>query len=102
MSTNEHRRYRFGPLERRGLIGSLRPAQVLVIAASLTVGVILMRALTGGKGVGGPPVLALLAVAFCFWPIEGRSSERWLPFVSGPVFRRVRGRNVQLSPAPQA
>src|SRR5215217_4227501 len=63
MSTNEHRRYRFGPLERRGLIGSLRPAQVLVIAASLTVGVILMRALTGGTGVVAALVLALQAGA---------------------------------------
>src|SRR5215213_2888944 len=102
MSTNEHRRYRFGPLERRGLIGSLRPAQVLVIAASLTVGVILMRALTAGTGVVAALVLVLLAVAFCFWPIEGRSIEEWLPVVSRHALRRVGGRNVQLSPAPQA
>src|SRR5215213_8030519 len=102
MSTNEHRRYRFGPLERRGLIGSLRPAQVLVIAASLTVGVILMRALTAGTGVVAALVLAVLAVAFCFWPIGGRSIEEWLPVVSRHAFRRLRGRNVQLSPAPQA
>src|SRR3954471_3729382 len=102
MSTNEHRRYRFGPLERRGLIGSLRPAQVLVIAASLTVGVILMRALTGGTGVIAALVLVLVAVAFCFWPIEGRSIEEWLPVVARHAFRRARGRNVQLSPAPQA
>src|SRR3954452_14007023 len=102
MSTNEHRRYRFGPLERRGLIGSLRPVQVLVIAASLTLGVILMRALTGGTGVVAALVLALLAVSFCFWPIEGRSIEEWLPVVSRHTFRRLRGRNVQLSPAPQA
>src|SRR3954454_21183665 len=102
MSTNEHRRYRFGPLERRGLIGSLRPAQVLVIAASLTVGVILMRALTGGRGVMAALVVALLAVAICFWPIAGRSAEEWLPVVTRHVSRRARGRHVQLSPAPQA
>ena len=43
MTTGESQRYRFGPLERRGVIGSLRPAQVTLIAASLTGGVILMR-----------------------------------------------------------
>src|SRR3954453_22884043 len=102
MSTNEHRRYRFGPLERRGLIGSLRPPQVIVIAMSLTVGVILMRTLRGGTGVVAALALALLAVAFCFWPIEGRSIEEWLPVVSRHVWRRARGRNIQLSPAPQA
>src|SRR3954462_9493579 len=102
MSTNEHRRYRFGPLERRGLIGSLRPAQVLVIAASLTVGVILMRALTGGTGVVSALVLALLAVAFCFWPIEGRSIEEWLPVVSRHALCRFPGRIAKSSPAPPA
>src|SRR4051794_33630050 len=102
MSTNEHRRYRFGPLERRGLIGSLRPAQVLVIAASLTLGVILMRALTGGTGVVAALGLALLAIAVCFWPIEGRSAEEWLPVVTRHIVRRARGRHIQLSPAPQA
>ena len=70
MSTNEQRRYRFGPLERRGLIGSLRPAQVGVIAICLVVGVILMRALTGGLGLGVAFLIALLAVAFCFWLMQ--------------------------------
>ncbi len=63
MSASEYQRYRFGPLERRGLIGSLRPAQVILIAASLTGGVILMRALSSGIGVVAALALALLAVA---------------------------------------
>ena len=60
MSTHEHQRYRFGPLERRGLIGSLRPTQVIVIAASLTGGVVSMRVLTGGAGIFSALVLALV------------------------------------------
>src|ERR1044072_2716119 len=102
MSTNEQRRYRFGPLERRGLIGSLRPAQVGVIAICLVVGVILMRALTGGLGLGAAFLIALLAVAFCFWPIEGRSLEEWTPVVYRHFSRRVRGRHLRLSPTPHA
>src|SRR5262245_20328036 len=102
MSTNEQRRYRFGPLERRGVIGSLRPAQVGVIAFCLVVGVILMRALTGGLGLFAAFVLALLAIAFCFWPVEGRSLEEWMPVVYRHVSRRVRGRHVQFSASPQA
>jgi hypothetical protein len=99
---SEQRRYRFGPLERRGLIGSLRPTQVLVIAASLAVGVILMRTLGGGAGVVSALVVVLLAVAFCSWPISGRSAEEWLPIVNGHVVRRARGRHVHRSRAPQA
>src|SRR6266508_6776053 len=102
MSASESQRYRFGPLERRGLIGSLRPTQVVVVAASLTVGVILMRTLAGGAGVVSALGLALLALAFCFWPISGRSAEAWLPIVSRHAARRARGRQVQRSPIPQA
>ena len=65
MSADEHQRYRFGPLERRGLIGSLRPAQVVLIATSLTAGVVLMRSLPGGMGVASALALALLTVTFC-------------------------------------
>ncbi len=50
MSETEMRRYRFGPLERRGLIGSLRATQVIPMAVSLAAAVVLMRALPGGGG----------------------------------------------------
>jgi hypothetical protein len=98
----DHQRYRFGPLERRGLIGSLRPPQVFAIAAALTGAVVLMRAVAGGAALVSALVLPLAAVAFCFWPISGRSAEEWLPIVGRHVARRVRGRHVFLSPAPQA
>src|SRR5688500_12793591 len=102
MSAGEYQRYRFGPLERRGLIGSLRPAQVIVVATSLTGGVILMRTLASGVGVVSALALALLALGFCFWPISGRSAEAWLPIVGSHATRRARGRHVQRSPVPQA
>jgi hypothetical protein len=102
MSTSEYQRYRFGPLERRGLIGSLRPTQVILIAASLTGGVILMRALSSGIGVVAALALALLTAAICFWPISGRSAEAWLPIVSRHAARRALGRHTRRSPAPQA
>jgi hypothetical protein len=101
VSTREYQRYRFGPLERRGLIGSLRPAQVILVATSLTGGVILMRTLSSGIGVVSALALALLAGAFCFWPISGRSAEAWLPIVGGHAVRRALGRHVRRSPAPQ-
>src|SRR5438046_8248525 len=61
-----------------------------------------MRSLSGGAGVMAALVVALLAVAICFWPIAGRSAEEWLPVVTRHVSRRARGRHVQRSPAPQA
>ena len=97
----EVRRYRFGPLERRGLVGSLRPVQVFVIAGSLVGGVILMRALPG-YGFVAALALVLAALAFCFWPIAGRAAEEWLPVAGGFATRRARGRHRHFSTAPQA
>jgi hypothetical protein len=95
-------RYRFGPLERRGLIGSLRASQVFVIAVGLVLGVILMRTLTAGLGIASALGLALAAVVICFWPVSGRSIEEWMPIVGRHALRRVRGQHVYLSAAPQA
>ena len=94
------RRYRFGPLERRGLVGSLRPAQVFVIAGSLGGGVILMRALPG-VGFALALALVLAALSFCFWPIAGRAAEEWLPVAGRFALRRAHGRHRHHSAAPQ-
>lgn len=101
MAERELRRYRFGPLERRGLVGSLRPVQVVVLAASLTAGVLVMRLLTGGAGVLVAVVVVLAALLFCFWPVAGRSSEEWLPIAGRFLATRARGRHQRLSGAPQ-
>jgi hypothetical protein len=97
----EARRYRFGPLERRGLVGSLRTAQAFVLAASLTTGVLLMRLL---PGTGFLAALGLVAAAilFCFWPIAGRAADEWLPIAGRFTARRARGRNRHVSTSPQA
>jgi hypothetical protein len=102
MAQEESRRYRFGPLERRGLIGSLRPVQVFVIAGSLAGAVVLMRSLAGGAGVFAALALVLAAAGFCFWPISGRSAEEWLPVAGRYGRRRASGRHRYRSPAPTA
>ena len=103
LSTSEHRRYRFGPLERRGLIGSLRPAQVLVIAASLTAGVDPDARAARAERASSPRSRSpSLAVAFCFWPIAGRSAEEWLPVVARHALRRAADATSSYRRAPQA
>jgi hypothetical protein len=102
MSETEIRRYRFGPLERRGLIGSLRATQVIPMAVSLAAAVVLMRTLPGGGGVVVALGLVLAVAASCFWPVNGRSAEEWLPIAAAHVWRRANGRQRQLSEAPTA
>ena len=83
MSTGEYQRYRFGPLERRGLIGSLRPAQVIVIAVEPHAGGDSDACALERRRASSPRSPSrLLAAAFCFWPIGGRSAEEWLPIVA--------------------
>jgi hypothetical protein len=96
------RRHRFGPLERRGLVGSLRPPQVVVLATSLTSGVILLRLLPSGAGALAAIAVVLASILFCFWPIAGRSAEEWLPVAGRFLIRRVRHRSRHISSAPQA
>ena len=101
MAQEELRRYRFGPLERRGLIGSLRPVQVAVMAASLASAVVFLRSFPGGAGVFAGFGLVLSAAVFCFWPVAGRSAEEWLPVTGRHVKRRVTGAHRYRSIAPQ-
>jgi hypothetical protein len=100
MPDTEIRRYRFGPLERRGLIGSLRATQVIPMAASLAAAVVLMRTLPSGAGLFAALGVVLAVGAFCFWPVSGRSAEEWLPVVAGHIHRRALGRHKHVSGAP--
>src|SRR5262249_22713595 len=55
-----------------------------------------------GLGVIGAFILLLLAGAFCFWPIAGRSAEEWIPIAGRHVARRIRGQHQFRSSAPVA
>src|SRR3954452_2590567 len=100
MPESEIRRYRFGPLERRGLIGSLRATQVIPMAVSLAAAVVIMRTLPSGAGLFAALALVLAVAAVCFWPISGRSAEEWLPIVVAHGRRRALGRHTRASRAP--
>src|SRR5579884_2637203 len=102
MPESDIRRYRFGPLERRGLIGSLRATQVIPMAVSLAAAVVLLRTLPSGAGLFAALGLVLCVGAFCFWPVSGRTAEEWLPIVVAHTRRRTLGRHRRVSLAPAA
>jgi len=74
-------RYRFGPLERRGLIAGWRGGQIAVVAAGVMVAIVVLRRRPTLPAIA----IALVAVAACvaaaWWPIAGRTAEQWLPTV---------------------
>jgi hypothetical protein len=96
------RRYRFGPLERRALVGPLRGGQVAVLAAGALVGVGALYAMRSAVGL----VVALLALgaaaAAIGVPIEGRTPEEWAPVLGRWLARRRRAEAGWRSRTPAA
>lgn len=70
--------YRFGPLERRGLIAGLRKGQVGVLVGA---GLAAVALLVGRVPHGGWGALAVVggAVWVAFQPLRGRTVEQWAP-----------------------
>lgn len=71
--------YRFGPLQRQGLVAGWRTGQVLVVAAALVVAVAALRAAPNLAGAAGA-LAAVAGAAFAVtWPVAGRSLDQWCP-----------------------
>ena len=90
--SDERLTYRFGPVERRGLLGQLRAGQVGVVAAGAVTGIaILDRAPTAAGAFVGLAGLAIsLAVAFA--PVGRRTAEEWTPVALSFALRWARRR----------
>jgi hypothetical protein len=86
----EARRYRFGPLERRGVVGALRGGQVVVCAAALVTVVVLLSLATGALMLPVATAIALAAAAVAFWPLAGRTAEEWAPVAARWLLGRDR------------
>ncbi len=74
-------RYRFGPLERRGLIAGWRGGQIGVVAAGAVLAIVVMRHQPTPLTVVAAVIVVAACVAVAWWPIAGRTAEQWLPTV---------------------
>lgn len=102
MAEPDQRRYRFGPLERRGVIGSFRATQVLLVGGAVGVDVILIRSAATPVGVVAAFGLIAAAAIAAFFPIAGRSAEEWAPVAVSAGLRYLTGRNRYRSKTPIA
>ena len=82
--------YRFGPIERRGLAGGLRPGQVLVLGCACLLGVAIFRRMPSAGGL----VLALAIIATSCASVwvspGGRQVDEWGPVLAGWLLLRAR------------
>ena len=74
-------RYRFGPLERRGLIAGWRGGQIGIVAAGVMVAIVVLRRRPTLPAIAIALVVVAASVAAAWWPIAGRTAEQWLPTV---------------------
>lgn len=94
-------RYRFGPLERRGVLAGLRATQLLVLAAAGVGIVATVRTLSVTPALVGVALIGLVAVFAAFVPIGGRALDEWLPALGGWAFAHLSGRLRFVSAAPR-
>ena len=100
MAEPEARRYRFGPLERRGVVGGLRAGQVAVAATALAGTVLLLNVSSAAPVALMAIPLALGGVGVAFYPLGGRTLEQWVPVASSWALRRARHLDRFRSAAP--
>lgn len=74
-------RYRFGPLERRGLIAGWRGGQIGVVAVGAVLAIVVLRRRPTPLTVVAAVIVVAACVAVAWWPIAGRTAEQWLPTV---------------------
>jgi hypothetical protein len=98
--TNERLAYRFGPLERRGILGQIRGGQATAVAiGALAAIVTLDRAPTAAGAFLGTLLLGV-ALIVAFTPLGRRTVDEWVPIVLSFGFRFLLGRLTFRSRAP--
>jgi hypothetical protein len=83
------RRYRFPPLERRGLILGFGGPQLAALGSAALVAVMVIRALPNMTGLLLAAVIVAAAGAAGCWTISGRPPSSWLPVVVRWAWRRA-------------
>src|SRR5919198_497323 len=95
-------RYRFGPLERRGLIGSMRPGQLLVLGVTVLLTIMVVETLRSGAGLALGAMLLSVGGLASFVPFSGRTLNEWVPVVASFLGRKMAGRDQWRSGAAEA
>ncbi len=95
-------RYRFSPLERRGVVAGWRGGQIGAVAGGMVAAVLALRSTPTVAGVVAAVALVGSAVGLAFWPIQGRTGEQWLPLLARWTWARLTRAGRTLAPGPRA
>ncbi|HEY3941290.1 MAG TPA: SCO6880 family protein [Acidimicrobiales bacterium] len=98
----EPSRYRFGPLDRRGLIAGWRGGQIVTVVLGVAIAIVALRSRPTVASVAIAVVSVIGSVALATWPVAGRTGEEWLPTVTRFAAGALDGSHRRLSPLPGA
>lgn len=73
--------YRFGPLERRGILGPVRGAQAAIVGAAVLLAVLILNLAPSPPGVLLALVLVCTATVLVVAPVGSRTLDEWLPIL---------------------
>ncbi len=99
---SSRRRYRFGPLEQRAVVGPLRAGQVAIVAAAAVFGLGSLYVLRSFLGLLVGVAALCAAGAVIFVPLEGRTAEEWAPVALRWALRGRRAKAGYRSSTPTA
>jgi Putative type VII ESX secretion system translocon, EccE len=92
--------YRFGPVERRGILGQLRAGQAVVAAAGATAAIVILDQAPSAAGAVLGSLTFGVALAAAFAPLGHRTPEEWAPVALAFMLRTLSGRVRFRSVAP--
>jgi hypothetical protein len=92
--------YRFGPLERRGIFGAIRPGQAMVILAGGVAAIGVLDQAPSAVGAVIATGVFGLAVLLALAPLGRRTAQEWGPIAARFAGRRGLGQTGFRSPAP--
>jgi hypothetical protein len=96
------RRYRFGPIERRPIVGPLRAGQFAFLAVGAALALATIYALPDVAGATLALALMAGATVLIALPIDGRTAEEWAPVTARWALRRRAGAPGYRNAAPRA
>jgi hypothetical protein len=98
--SDERLTYRFGPLERRGILGPVRAGQAATLGAGAVLAIVVLDTLPTAAGALVATALFGALVVLAVAPIGRRTAEEWAPIAVAFAGRRLLGQARFRSPVP--
>ncbi|MDQ3954141.1 MAG: type VII secretion protein EccE, partial [Actinomycetota bacterium] len=84
-------KYRFGPLEKRGILAGLGASQLAVVSLGAVCALVALRALPSGAGLGAGIAILSASAAVAIVHVKGTPLIEWTSVVAAWSWQRLRG-----------